>query len=113
MTERLTHATTGTVLADQVTWAKGSLSRARGLIGSTLEPGDALVICPAKQVHTFFMRHPIDVIFCDGSWDVLHAISPMLRRRVSRWVAGARFVVELPPGTAAKVRAGDRLQLDL
>ena len=103
----------GGVLANKITWARGWTSRARGLIGSTLEPGDALVLCPAKQVHTFFMRHPIDVIFCGEGWEVLHAISPMPKRRVSRWVTGAHFVIELPPTVGAGVQAGDRLQLDL
>jgi uncharacterized membrane protein (UPF0127 family) len=82
-------------------------------MGSTLEPGHALVLCPTKQVHTFFMRHPIDVIFCGESWDVLHVMSPMPRRRVSGWVTGARFVVELPAGAGAGVHTGDRLQLDV
>jgi uncharacterized membrane protein (UPF0127 family) len=59
------------------------------------------------------MHHPIDVIFCDEGWEVLHVISPMPRRRVSRWVTGARFVVELPATAGAMVQVGDRLQLDL
>lgn len=113
MTERLTHVTSGIVLANKITWARSWFARARGLIGFTLKPGYALVLCPAKQVHTFFMRHPIDVVFCGEGWDVLHVISPMPRRRVSRWVTGARFVVELPSGAGAEVRAGDRLQLDV
>ena len=71
------------------------------------------MLCPAKQVHTFFICHPIDVIFCDEDWDVLHVISPMSRRRVSRWVTGAHFVVELPAGAGAEVKVGDRLELDL
>lgn len=101
------------MLASKITWATGWFTRARGLIGSTLEPGAALVLCPAKQVHTFFMRHPIDVIFCTDGWEVLHVISPMPRRRVSRWVTGAHFVVELSPTAGAGVQVGDRLQLDL
>lgn len=74
-----------------------------------LLPGEALVIEPAAQVHTFFVRFPIDVVFCDDDWTVMHVVSPMARRRVSRWVRGARFVVELRAGSATAVRAGDRL----
>jgi len=78
-----------------------------------LLPGEAFVITPAAQVHTFFVRAPIDVLFCDGDWNVMHVVSPMARRRVSRWVRGTRFVVELRAGSASTVSAGDRLSFDV
>lgn len=77
-----------------------------------LQEGAALVLVPGGQVHTFFMARPIDVLFCDRAWVVLHVVSPLARRRISRWVKGARFVIELPEGSAAGVRVGDRLLLE-
>lgn len=111
MSERLVHSRTGVVLAEQIEWARAWASRARGLIGRHLGSGQALVIHPAAQVHTFFMRAPIDVVFCNRGWEVLHVVSPMARRRVTKWVRGARYAVELPEGRAVEVTVGDRLEL--
>lgn len=113
MTERLLRERTEEVLADRVRWARTFYTRARGLIGRPdLGSGEALVIDRASQVHTFFVRSPIDVVFCDATWTVIHVISPMQRRRVSRWVRGTRWVVELPAGAAAEVERGDVLRLE-
>lgn len=72
----------------------------RGLIGrEELKPGEALVIDRARQVHTWGMRVPIDVVFCGADWSVRHLVRAMPPRRISRWVARARYAVELPSGT--------------
>ena len=84
-------------------------SRVRGLIGWSLPPGRALVIEPAKQIHTLFMSQPIDVIFCTREWEVVHVIHRMAPWKVSRWVSGARYVIELPGGSGAPVNVGDQL----
>jgi uncharacterized membrane protein (UPF0127 family) len=113
VTERLINSRDGSIVADSITWARGWRARARGLIGQPpLRSGQALVIVPALQVHTFFMPVPIDVVFCDASWVVLHVLSPLGRRRISRFVRRARFVVELPAGAAAAIAGGDRLSLE-
>jgi uncharacterized membrane protein (UPF0127 family) len=110
--ERLVHDATGRVLAERITWARTRRERARGLIARpALQGGAAMIIERAKQVHTFGVASPIDVVFCDAFWKVLHLVSPMPRYRVTRWVRAARFVVELPPGVAKHLRSGDRLAL--
>ena len=111
--QRLVHDATGRVLADRITWARTRRERARGLIARpALQAGEALIIERAKQVHTFGVASPIDVVFCDASWKVLLIVSPLPRYRVTRWVRAARFVIELPPGAAESLRAGDRLVVD-
>jgi len=58
------------------------------------------------------MSYPIDVLFCDSRWTVIHRIIAMPPNRVSRWVVRARHVVELAGGTVdARVVEGDRLKL--
>lgn len=52
-----------------------------------------LVIDPCRSVHTFGMRFPIDVAFCDRDGVVLHVVS-LKPRRLSRVVWRAGFVVE-------------------
>jgi uncharacterized membrane protein (UPF0127 family) len=89
----------GVVLADRVGRASRSWQRARGLIGRPpLARGDALVLEPAAQVHTVGMRYAIDVVFCDEQGSVLHVVRRMRPWRITRWVRGARYAVELPSG---------------
>ena len=45
--------------------------RARGLLGREDLEG-VIVLRPCRQVHTFGMRFPIDVAFCDRYGFVLH-----------------------------------------
>lgn len=104
---------TGEVLAHTLEWARTALRRMRGLIGRTppLAPGHALVIERASQVHTFGVRGPIDVVFCDADWIVRHIVRSMHPNRVSRRVARCRYAVELPGGTVGSLGEGDRLVL--
>lgn len=85
----------------------------RGLLGrAPLTDGEALVLTPGRQVHTFGMKRPIDVVFCSREWVVLHVVRSMRPRRVSRLFWSATFVVELPAGAAARLERGDRLVLE-
>ncbi|HEX2195927.1 MAG TPA: DUF192 domain-containing protein [Actinomycetota bacterium] len=74
-------------------------------------PGEALVLEPARQIHTFGLTFPIDVCFCDADWLVLHVVRTMAPRRVTRWVRRARYAVETREGGLAGVRPGDQLSL--
>jgi uncharacterized membrane protein (UPF0127 family) len=106
-------SSTGEVLAHTLEWARTLSRRMRGLIGRAppLAPGHALVIERASQVHTFGVREPIDIVFCDESWIVRHIVRSMHPYRVSRWVARCRYAVELPGGTVGSLDTGDRLVL--
>ncbi|HET7481974.1 MAG TPA: hypothetical protein VFK89_03865 [Actinomycetota bacterium] len=88
-------------------WATTFFDRARGCLGAPPAGRDAIVITPAKQVHTFGLRVPIGVIFCDARWVVLHVVPAMKPARLSRFVRGSRYVVELAPRIAAGVVEGD------
>lgn len=57
------------------------------------------MIEPAFQIHTVGMAQPIDVVFCDASWQVRHAVRAMRPNRITRVVFGARRAVELAAGT--------------
>jgi uncharacterized protein len=70
--------------------------RRRGLAGRDALEG-VLVIRPCRQVHTFGMRFPIDVAFCDRYGFVLHR-STLGPRRVSRPVWRSYFAVEACEG---------------
>jgi uncharacterized membrane protein (UPF0127 family) len=71
--------------------------RARGLMGREDLEG-VMVLRPCRQVHTFGMKFPIDVAFCDRYGFVLHAVN-MAPRRMSRFVWHSYFAIEAPAGS--------------
>ena len=70
--------------------------RRKGLLGRDDFEG-VLVLRPCRQIHTFRMRFPIDVAFCDREGCVLHAatLGPW---RLSRPVPRAKFAIEASAG---------------
>ena len=101
---------TAALLAGEVALADRYLSRLRGLIGrAPLRAGQGLWIVPTQQVHTHFMREPIDVIFLDRELTVLQVVPALAPWKLSPWVKGARSALELAPGGAATISVGDRL----
>jgi uncharacterized protein len=104
-------ADTGSVLATHARIARDARGRMRGLIGEDpLGEGECLLLEPAAQVHTFGMRAPIDVVFCDKRGVIVHVVRAMRPMRITRWVRGARRAIELPANSVpAEVSPGTRL----
>jgi uncharacterized membrane protein (UPF0127 family) len=91
--------------------AAGLRDRVVGLIGGApLEPGHAFVIPGAGQVHTFGVRFAIDVAFCDDNGRMLHVVTSMKPGRVSRWVRGVAYAIEMVAGSLASTGPGDMLE---
>jgi hypothetical protein len=78
--------------------ARTRATRRRGLIGRGRVDG-ALVLAPCRQVHTFGMRFPLDVVWCDRRGKVLR-MATLAPARLSRPVLRARFVIEAAAGRA-------------
>jgi uncharacterized membrane protein (UPF0127 family) len=102
----------GRVVCERCTIADGPLTRLRGLLGRRdLPRGEGLLLRPSPSIHTWFMRFPIDAVFLSRDLEVLsvRAGVPAWRMAVQR---GARAVLELPAGEAARqgVVAGARLR---
>jgi uncharacterized membrane protein (UPF0127 family) len=104
----------GHVLADRARWAISGSERRKGLIGAAdLEPGEGLILDRAYQVHTFRMSWPIDVLFCTRDWEVRHLIRSMAPGRMSKFVLGGRYAIELPAGSVPHdVGRGDHLTVE-
>jgi hypothetical protein len=85
--------------------------RARGLRGRDGFEG-ALMLRPCRQVHTFGMRFPVDVAFCDRTGVVLR-VATLPAGRVSRPVWKAGFVVEARAGAFERwgLAPGDHLEI--
>jgi len=86
-------------------------ARRRGLLGRDGADG-AVVLRPCRQVHTFGMRFPIDVVWCGSGGRVLRTAS-LRRSRVSRPVLRARFVIEADAGAVGRwdLHAGDVIEI--
>jgi len=91
--------------------ARSLPDRTRGLLGRDGIEG-ALLLEPARAVHTLGMRFDLDVAFLDRRRRVLRTVR-MPRNRLGRPVLHARSVIEAEAGTFAGwgLRVGDRLRL--
>ena len=85
--------------------------RMRGLLGRDTVEG-AVLLRPAKSVHTVGMRFPIDVAYVDGQLSVVRTVQ-MRTWRIGRPVMKARGVIEAEAGAFAKwnLRVGDQLEV--
>ncbi|HEX9969768.1 MAG TPA: DUF192 domain-containing protein [Acidimicrobiales bacterium] len=86
-------------------------ARRRGLLGRDGFEG-ALLLRPARAVHTVGMRFPIDVAYCDGDFRVLETVC-MARGRLGMPRVRARCVIEAESGAFERwgLRPGDQLEV--
>ena len=91
--------------------ADGFESRLKGLLGRDHFEG-ALLLRPARSVHTFGMRFPIDVAFCDRQLKVLDVVR-MGRHRMGLPRLRAHCVIEAQAGAFDRwrLRPGDELEI--
>jgi uncharacterized protein len=102
----------GTVVCARCEIADRAVERMRGLLGrASLAPDEGMLFRPAGSIHMFFMRFPIDAVFCDGELRVVGVERGLKPWRMARR-PGAKVVIELAAGAAADVEPGDRLVLD-
>jgi len=101
----------GRVVCERCIVADRAHRRMRGLLGRRgLKAGEGMVLRPAWNVHTAFMRFPIDVVFLDSDQVVIR-----IERAVAPWrtvsCRGAREVVELGAGECERrgLEVGDRV----
>lgn len=109
---KITSRRNGRVLAERVEVARSLTSRLIGLIGRRSFPqGSAFVIPGCKQVHTFLMRFPIDVIYSDADDKVVCAAERVKPFRLTSYCRTATQAIELPAGTisAAGIQPDDLL----
>ena len=86
-------------------------ARARGLLGREGVDG-AILLRPARSVHTVGMRFAIDVAHLDDSLRVIR-VTRMARHRIGRPVRGARAVLEADAGCFERwgLSMGDELEV--
>ncbi|CAN5222653.1 hypothetical protein BH18ACT4_BH18ACT4_00290 [soil metagenome] len=91
--------------------ADGFRGRSRGLLGRNGFDG-AILLRPARSIHTLGMRFPIDVAFLDGDLVVLRTLT-MNTWRVSRPMLRAHAVIEAEAGAFGHwgLVPGDQLEI--
>lgn len=105
-----------TVLASDVELADTGWARIKGLLGRKAEDfrsGKGLWIAPSQGVHTLGMSFPIDVVYLDSEYRVIHVCHDLAPLRIAALKLKARSVIELPAGTLAQTRTsvGDVLEI--
>jgi uncharacterized membrane protein (UPF0127 family) len=103
-------------LATNLAIAETHWTRLRGLLGTAehdFRTGRGLWIRPCRGVHTLAMRFPIDVIYLDRDFTVVHLESNLQPWRFSPVRLHAASVLELPRDTVAQTETaiGDRIEI--
>jgi uncharacterized membrane protein (UPF0127 family) len=102
----------GTVVCARCAIADRPFVRMKGLLGrSSLDADEGMLFRPAGSIHMFFMRFPIDAVFCDRELRVLD-VERNLQPGKTAGRKGAKVVVELAAGAAAGIEPGDQLVLE-
>jgi uncharacterized membrane protein (UPF0127 family) len=86
-------------------------TRRKGLLGRDGVEG-AMLLTPARSVHSLGMRFPLDVAWCDRELVVVR-VARLGRHRMTRPVARAHSVLEAEAGSFARwnLTVGDHLEL--
>jgi uncharacterized membrane protein (UPF0127 family) len=101
-----------TSLGKRIGVAKTFRQRFVGLLGrSKLEPEEGLLIVRCNQVHMYFMRMPLGLIFLSPTFEIVELVSEIRPWQFSKRVESAYYVLELPVGVieSANCNLGDRL----
>ena len=103
----------GRVLIQNCWHAKGLWERTIGLMGKKqLKNDEALLINSCKQVHTHFMRFPIDVVFLNKENEIIK-IQEMKPWKISPLVLQARKTLELTHGFCNQHKLTEGVKLEI
>ncbi len=106
-----------TVLAKRAVVADRLFARLKGLLGKRCldDQQDALVIKPAKSIHTFFMRFAIDAVFVDKKNKVVGLSENLKPFQITPVFWSSLSVIELPAATIQNTRTqiGDILKIEI
>lgn len=87
-------------------------TRFMGLMGrAQLGASEGLLLMRTNSIHTCFMRFPIDVVYLDQDYTVLH-VQTVAPWRVGALVKKTKHVLELAEGAAKDVTKGEKLSFE-
>ncbi|MGQ9788681.1 MAG: DUF192 domain-containing protein [Candidatus Hadarchaeaceae archaeon] len=116
---RLVDETTGVVIAHRVSLADDFFGRFRGMmLKRNFLSGEALLFTfgrpGRKNVHTFFVRFPIDLVYLDSGFRIVEVRPFLSPWRLHRSKVTSSHLIELPAGTVLRlgIGLGDRIVLE-
>ena len=92
--------------------ANTTFTRLKGLIGRLrLKVDEGLWVLPSCGIHTMGVLFPLDLIYLDEKYQVVHVIEHFPRFRISPLKTQAASVLELPTHTiySSQTQPGDQL----
>jgi len=85
----------------------------KGLLGrKDLAKDNALIITHCQSIHMFFMKFPIDVVFCDNQNKVVGLCRNIKPFGLSPIYFKSSYAIELPVGVidSTKISLGDQVE---
>jgi uncharacterized membrane protein (UPF0127 family) len=95
----------------EVTAADTTLARLRGLIGRlSLRSGRGIWVVPSRGIHTLGVLIPLDLIYLDADYRVIHTVEHFPKFRIAPLKTKAESVLELPTHTiySSQTQPGDQ-----
>lgn len=99
-------------LSLNVTAADTIFSRLRGLIGRLkLKSDEGIWVVPSRGIHTLGLLFPLDLIYLDEHYRVIHLVEYFPSFRIAPLKTQAESVLELPTHTiySSQTQPGDEL----
>jgi uncharacterized membrane protein (UPF0127 family) len=110
----LRNLTRQTTIATHLEITENSWDRMKGLLGrNDLPAGHGLMITHCRSIHMFFMKFPIDVIFCNDENKVVGLCPGIKPFALSPVFFQSACAIELPVGTihSSRTQVGDNLAI--
>ena len=105
--------TSNTIISENVMVADTYFKRLKGLMFTKELPcQNALHIIPCNEIHSFFMKYSIDVLYLDSKNNILAFDEEMQPGKIGKAVKDAKSVVELPSGKIKKlnIKIGQQIE---
>ncbi len=104
----------GQIIASDLQMKDSFFGRLVGLLNrSGLKDGEGIILNPCTQIHTFFMRFNIDVVFISKDFEVLAVIEDISPWRMSPLYLKARYTMELKGGyLAGRLKPGQKVSFE-
>ncbi|HXF50056.1 MAG TPA: DUF192 domain-containing protein [Dehalococcoidia bacterium] len=102
----------GRVVVERLHVARSHWQRFSGLMLRRDFPTEEGILFPGGDIHGFFMRFPLDLLFVDDDGVILKAVRGLRPWRIARTVRGAKGVIELKARPDAEYRVGQRLRFE-
>jgi len=101
------------VLFEEAKFARNFFERLKGLMfKKDISEKEALIFENCKQIHTFFMKFNIDVIYLDKEFKVIKLEENVVPFRICKWVNKATYIIEIKSGLIKKkkIEIGDKIK---